>query len=117
MGTHIEWTTETWNPLVGCTPVSEGCRNCYAARHARRLAGHPNEEISRVYDGVAELRRHRRGHLVGQALAEQLARREHLVGPGAAEVVRHVGVLGEGDDSHLVAHLAGRERDGCVFFF
>ena len=26
----IEWTDHTWNPWIGCTHVSEGCRNCYA---------------------------------------------------------------------------------------
>lgn len=26
----IEWTEETWNPTLGCSKVSEGCRNCYA---------------------------------------------------------------------------------------
>jgi len=26
----IEWTKATWNPTVGCTAVSEGCKNCYA---------------------------------------------------------------------------------------
>ncbi|MCL6446839.1 MAG: phage Gp37/Gp68 family protein [Armatimonadetes bacterium] len=35
----IEWTDYVWNPVTGCTPVSEGCRNCYAARYAKRLAG------------------------------------------------------------------------------
>lgn len=39
MPTKIEWTQETWNPVSGCDPVSEGCRNCYAERMARRLAG------------------------------------------------------------------------------
>jgi protein gp37 len=28
---------ETWNPIVGCSKVSEGCRNCYAERMASRL--------------------------------------------------------------------------------
>lgn len=28
--TKIEWADRVWNPVVGCTPVSEGCRNCYA---------------------------------------------------------------------------------------
>jgi protein gp37 len=34
--TSIEWTDETWNPTVGCSRVSEGCRNCYAERQAFR---------------------------------------------------------------------------------
>lgn len=33
----IEWTHATWNPVAGCTPVSPGCLNCYAARMALRL--------------------------------------------------------------------------------
>lgn len=37
--TRIEWADKTWNPITGCSPVSEGCHNCYAARMARRLAG------------------------------------------------------------------------------
>jgi len=39
MSTKIAWTDETWNPIVGCSKVSEGCRNCYAERMARRLKG------------------------------------------------------------------------------
>ncbi len=34
----IEWTNSTWNPVVGCSAVSTGCRNCYAERMAKRLA-------------------------------------------------------------------------------
>src|SRR5690606_9421890 len=56
MSTNIEWTDETWNPVVGCSPVSEGCRNCYAAREAIRLAGNPNPEVSGPYIGTAEMR-------------------------------------------------------------
>ena len=37
--TGIEWTEVTWNPLVGCTAVSEGCTNCYAISMANRLQG------------------------------------------------------------------------------
>ncbi len=33
----IEWTNMTWNPVTGCTKVSQGCKNCYAARMAVRL--------------------------------------------------------------------------------
>lgn len=34
--TAIEWTDAVWNPVVGCSRVSEGCRNCYAERFAHR---------------------------------------------------------------------------------
>ncbi|MCK4624350.1 MAG: phage Gp37/Gp68 family protein [Phycisphaerae bacterium] len=37
--TKIEWTDSSWNPVTGCTPVSEGCANCYAKRMAKRLQG------------------------------------------------------------------------------
>lgn len=36
MSTLIEWTDETWNPVRGCSRVSEGCRHCYAERQAAR---------------------------------------------------------------------------------
>ncbi len=39
MSTKIEWATETWNPITGCTPISEGCQNCFAKRMANRLKG------------------------------------------------------------------------------
>lgn len=38
-GTGIEWTDATWNPLRGCSRVSEGCRNCYAEQVAARFSG------------------------------------------------------------------------------
>lgn len=37
MSSKIEWTEETWNPIVGCTKVSSGCKNCYAEVMAKRL--------------------------------------------------------------------------------
>lgn len=42
--TPISWTHRpgtrgrSWNPIQGCAMVSEGCRNCYAMRQARRFA-------------------------------------------------------------------------------
>lgn len=30
--TTIQWTDETWNPVTGCSRVSEGCRHCYIER-------------------------------------------------------------------------------------
>lgn len=37
MTTKIEWCDETINPIVGCSKISEGCRNCYAEKMAWRL--------------------------------------------------------------------------------
>jgi len=34
---RIEWTEQTWNPAVGCTKLSAGCKNCYAETMAMRL--------------------------------------------------------------------------------
>lgn len=55
--TGIEWTDATWNPIRGCSRVSEGCRNCYAERVAARFSGpgQPYEglvRISKTLDGV-----------------------------------------------------------------
>jgi protein gp37 len=36
--TKIEWTDATWNPIRGCTRVSEGCRHCYAEVLAARFS-------------------------------------------------------------------------------
>lgn len=33
----IEWTEQTWNPTVGCTKISPGCKHCYAEKMALRL--------------------------------------------------------------------------------
>lgn len=46
----IEWTDRTWNPVVGCIRVSDGCRNCYAERMAARLASTPKAP---QYGGLA----------------------------------------------------------------
>ena len=36
--TKIEWTDSTWTVTAGCSAVSPGCANCYAAAMTRRLA-------------------------------------------------------------------------------
>ncbi|GAG05438.1 unnamed protein product, partial [marine sediment metagenome] len=51
MTTKIEWASESWNPITGCTPISEGCANCYAKKMAQRLKGrfgYPEDEPFRV---------------------------------------------------------------------
>ena len=51
----IEWTEATWNPVTGCTKVSEGCRNCYAKFQAwPRLAASPSTVYyGRKFENVA----------------------------------------------------------------
>lgn len=34
---RIEWTEQTWNPAIGCTKISQGCKFCYAETMAKRL--------------------------------------------------------------------------------
>lgn len=46
--TKIEWTDTTWNPLRGCSRVSEGCRNCYAERQAIR-------QVNGAYAGLVHI--------------------------------------------------------------
>jgi protein gp37 len=49
--TKIEWADRVWNPITGCSPVSEGCLNCYARRMAYRLKGrygYPTDDPFRV---------------------------------------------------------------------
>lgn len=48
MSTGIEWADDVWNPVLGCTHVSQGCDHCYAAALASgRLRTHP------LYAGLA----------------------------------------------------------------
>ncbi len=35
--TKIQWCDKVWNPVTGCSPISEGCKNCWAKRYALRL--------------------------------------------------------------------------------
>lgn len=39
--TGIEWADATWNPVTGCTKVSDGCKHCYVERDWGRLANNP----------------------------------------------------------------------------
>jgi protein gp37 len=41
--TAISWTNRTWNPFMGCTKVSTGCKNCYAYREQLRFGKDPTK--------------------------------------------------------------------------
>jgi protein gp37 len=55
--TRIEWTRSddgtpgaTWNPVTGCTKVSEGCDHCYAETFAERWRGVPGHPFEQGFD-------------------------------------------------------------------
>jgi protein gp37 len=48
--TSIEWTDATWNPVTGCTKISTGCDNCYAARFSERFRGVPGHPFESGFD-------------------------------------------------------------------
>lgn len=50
MKSKIEWTENTWNPVTGCTKISDGCKNCYAFAMARRLQLMGNEKYVNGFD-------------------------------------------------------------------
>ena len=70
--TGIEWTDATWNPIRGCSRVSEGCRHCYAERVAARFSG-----PGMPYEGLPKVSRmlpvQRRWNGTVRMVAEHLA--------------------------------------------
>jgi len=48
--TTIEWTHMSWNPVTGCTKVSQGCKFCYAERMAHRLRAMGVERYRRGFN-------------------------------------------------------------------
>ncbi len=52
-GTKIEWTDETWNPVVGCYQISSGCKNCYAkSMHRRHVGNNKQPKYIKPFDEV-----------------------------------------------------------------
>ena len=66
---RIEWTEQTWNPTVGCTKISPGCKHCYAETMAKRLQAMG----MRGYESGFRLT------LIPERLAEPLERRKPTV--------------------------------------
>lgn len=54
----IEWTEATWNPTVGCTKVSQGCKHCYAEVMHRRLTEMGSAKYQATFDQVRPWRAH-----------------------------------------------------------
>lgn len=73
----IEWTEATWNPIVGCSKVSAGCKHCYAERMASRLvaiaraAENAGRNPGRTQNYVGTINRH--GHWSGKLILDYSA--------------------------------------------
>ena len=50
VGSTIEWTEATWNPVTGCTMISPGCAHCYANRMANRLRAMGNRNYRNGFE-------------------------------------------------------------------
>lgn len=44
--TRIEWADRIWNPVTGCTKVSQGCKHCYADREWESRFAHNPRQIA-----------------------------------------------------------------------
>ncbi len=49
------WWDRAWSLVSGCTPVSEACDHCWAAREAHMRANHPNAIIAARNKGLTRL--------------------------------------------------------------
>jgi protein gp37 len=90
LGSSIEWTDSTWNPVRGCTKISSGCAHCYAETFAERFRGVPGHPYEQGFD----LR------LVPEKLAEPLRwAKPSMVFVNSMSDLFHEGV----DDDYIVA--------------
>lgn len=103
----IEWTEATWNPIIGCTVVSEGCRNCYAMTLAGgRMKNHQTRE------GLTRLNAARKPvwtgevRLITQAIEQPLRwNRPRMIFVGAHTDIFHEEVPDEWLDELLMVML------------
>ena len=88
--TQIEWTDATWNPVAGCSIVTEGCTHCYAMEMAKRLEAMGVEK----YAGLTRK-------------MQRIAR--HVLGRGD-----DVLVVGANGDKHVLAVVEGATENTVV---
>lgn len=88
--TGISWTDSTWNPLRGCTRVSDGCVNCYAEVVAHRFSG-----PLQPYEGLTDPKGRWNGtiKLVPEALSQPIRwKRDRLIFVNSMSDLFHVNV-------------------------
>ncbi|MFA5187132.1 MAG: DUF5131 family protein [Patescibacteria group bacterium] len=66
---RIPYLTDTWSPITGCTPVGEGCRNCWAQEVLTRFSSiheHTDPHKIQIHDErLTEPGRWKRPRVVG----------------------------------------------------
>jgi len=103
--TGISWTDATWNPIRGCSRVSEGCRHCYAERIAYRFSG-----PDMPYEGLVQLDMHKSGMIVLPKWNGKIKFvEEHLLDPLRWKKPRRIFVNSMSDLFH--ENLADDNRD------
>jgi len=88
--TKIEWCDASWNPIRGCSVVSEGCRHCYAMQVAARFSGK-----GQAYEGLA-YRNESGAHWTGKVRLVE----EHLNDPLRWKLPRRIFVNSMSDLFH-----------------
>ena len=105
-GTTIEWVValaesrgmraDVWNPVAGCLPVGEGCRNCWAATEAALRES--NQRVAPFYAGLT--RRTEDGRVVFNGrtrfLPEELQKPLRAKRPTVYFVCSRADLFGEG---------------------
>ncbi|MFF2331961.1 DUF5131 family protein, partial [Streptomyces sp. NPDC058103] len=79
----IEWTDDTWSPVIGCSRVSSGCDGCYAIRTAHLRSHNPNPKVAAAFADTTHNAGGRldwtgRVNLLEQRLTEPMRRRGPL---------------------------------------
>lgn len=88
----------SWNPVLGCSPVSPGCSNCGASNAVHRFSKHPDQRISVPMAGLTTPEN--RGTWTGEAHTVPGKLREPL----SWEKPRRVAVAPLGDLFHDSVH-------------
>lgn len=94
--TKIPYLDDAWQPVTGCSPISPGCENCYAATMAQtgRLRNH------RWYKGLAKSVQGASGLTVGKWTGEARCNEDCLDRPLRWRKPRVIGVCFQGDLFH-----------------
>jgi protein gp37 len=56
--TKIQWATDVWNPVSGCTKISAGCANCYVEPTAEMRSKNPDPKVAHKYRNGFDLTLH-----------------------------------------------------------